>query len=299
VVQKPSSSDDTRIDLGDDLLEKPSENSTGDSAPTSLASLSLAEISDQLQSAKILMSEGLAEEAKKILRRILLSDPGNAQARKSLGDIHELELKQIFGPERRRSPERRQKEESFASIDSEMLMRQLDTDLRLGLFSENGGEAEGQLSGPSNQLSLFQDEKELNRFAENLEKTLGGATYRDRIDLGIGFLEMSLYELAARQFRAAIRKILHETSSESIALVSATSLLAYSLILGGRPFEATLALQPVLRDPEIKAEKKVELLYLMGRAYDSLQKHGLALEWYQRVREIDPYFRDIQDRLRK
>jgi hypothetical protein len=37
----------------------------------------------------------------------------------------------------------------------------------------------------------------------------------------------------------------------------------------------------------------------MARAYDCLNKPEQAQEWYRRVREIDPHFRDVQDRLRK
>src|SRR5437899_2675476 len=61
---------------------------------------------DEYASAKILLGEGLLEEAKKVLRRILVRDAQYTPAILALREIHESELKQIFGdgpqPRRRR-----------------------------------------------------------------------------------------------------------------------------------------------------------------------------------------------------
>src|SRR4051794_3122912 len=93
----------TTVDLGDDLLErtashtansfhipKPVDDVHVESAPP--LPTTADEIADQLQSAKILVNEGLVEEGKKLLRRILIADPRNLLARKRLDEIQELEL---------------------------------------------------------------------------------------------------------------------------------------------------------------------------------------------------------------
>jgi tetratricopeptide (TPR) repeat protein len=108
--------------------------------------------------------------------------------------------------------------------------------------------------------------------------------------MGIAFLEMGLYDLAARQFRPALSSPEHE--------VTANGLLAYALILAGRPFEATLCIEPVLGDSEVPREEKVDFLYLMGRAQERLGKPELARQWYERAREIEPSYRDAEERIR-
>jgi hypothetical protein len=296
--------DGTRIDLGDDLLEKTgslvSQRRPELSPPPILAAEDAElleeeepappapktedEIQDHLESARILASEGLLEEAKRILRRIILADPHHVAARKKLEEIHELELKQIFS-ESYTNRFLRKKKKSLGWIDSEAVMRQLDRDLKLGVFNE--GEAGESLAL---ELSLFEDREGLERFGVKLDKDLAGSTARDRLDIGIGFLEMDLHDLAARQFKAAARDPEHA--------LAATGLLAYALILSGRSFEATLTLEPVLGDSEIPREEKLDFIYLMGRAQERLQNRALALEWYGAAREIEPRYRDVEERIR-
>jgi hypothetical protein len=110
------------------------------------------------------------------------------------------------------------------------------------------------------------------------------------VDLGIAFLEMGLYDLAARQFKAAGR--------DPDQIHATTGLHAYALILAGRPFEATLVLEPMLGDSELKAADKIDFMYLMGRAYERLMKPDVAAHWYEQVAELEPHYRDSQERLR-
>ncbi len=117
----------------------------------------------------------------------------------------------------------------------------------------------------------------MDAFTLKLEQGLIGASLQDWVDLGIAFLEMDFYQIAVRLFTGACRKIDSEMQGEQS--LSATSLLAFSLILLGRPYEAISALQPLLRDVDLKAEQKIELYYLMGRTYDLLKKDELALRY--------------------
>ena len=66
---KNKETEGTRLDLGDDLLEKTSV--TGMPAMPSAA----MDAEDSFASAEILLGEGLVEEAKKILRKILRVEP--------------------------------------------------------------------------------------------------------------------------------------------------------------------------------------------------------------------------------
>jgi tetratricopeptide (TPR) repeat protein len=293
------SSNETRIDLGEDLLEKTAmipglpASDAPDSAhaqsPLDIPSGESGSIEDLIHSAKILVDEGLVEDAKKILHQILIIDSGNRAALEAMNSIQKEELKVLFREDitRQRAPHAKIKSQE---MDPEELMRKLDQDLGLGIFGQNSPIA------LASDLSLFQSSKDMETFALKLEKNLAGGKIQDWVDLGIAFLEMDFYQIAVRLFTGACRKIDSEMKGEQS--ISATSLLALSLILLGRPFEAISKLQPLLRDVEIKADQKVELYYLMGRTYESLKKFDFAIHFYDQVKKIDPRYRDIEYRLR-
>ena len=237
-----------------------------------------------LENAKILLNEGLLEEAKKTLRQILISFPGHVSARDMLDQIQDDELQQIFlsdeGPFVSRLSASKQPE-----VDSEELMKRLDQDLRLGVFDTDVP------SVGIESFSLFQDEKAMEKFILKLEKDMVGATSRDLLDLGIAFLEMDLYSIAARLFKL-------DCSREGAPL-AATALWALSLILLCKPFEAIAKMQPVLRNTDLKNLDKIEFFYLMGRAYEVLKEFPLASQFYQQVVDLDAGYRDSEWRLRK
>lgn len=294
----------TRVDLGDDLLQErtrvlrvgdePSLGSTKSAAspPVTPAPIKPETIDDSLETARILASEGFHEEAKKLLRRILISYPRNKLARKRLDEIHEQELQQIFGQnESRRSEilgrfrESRENADIPYFVDTESVIRALEQELDLGQETRGWG--------PSLIPSVQEDASALESVSGGIETSFaeaGGASSRDRIDVGIGFLEMGLHELATRQFRLA--------KGDPAYLLEATNLLATALIDGGRGFEAANELESIIRDPELSNEEKIDFFYLMGRAQEQLGKKAESRAWYEQVLAIDPWHRDVKDRLR-
>ena len=303
MTEKPDSlsqsSSETHVDLGEDLLEKTAfiPGLTASKAhvpsPLDIPAGESGSIDDLLHSAKILVDEGLIEDAKKILHRILIIDSSNKMALEAINRIQKEELKYLLREDatRQRTPQRKpQRKQEIQEVDPEKLMRKLDQDLGLGIFAQNFPVA------LASDLSLFQNPEEMAAFSLKLEKNLVGANIQDWVDLGIAFLEMDFYQIAARLFTGVCRKIDSEMQRDQS--ISATSLLALSLILLGRPFEAISKLQPLLRDGEIKADQKIEIYYLMGRTYESLDKSEFALHFYHQVMEIDACYRDVKYRVR-
>jgi tetratricopeptide (TPR) repeat protein len=227
------------------------------------------------------------------------------EARKMLEEIHESELKQIFGesdlPRRRYG---RREPETPEEISADLVMRDLDRDLRLGIFApggeENGAAGSGSASAAPS-LSLFKDRATMEAFGERMDRDFAHSPPAERIDLGIAFLEMSLYDLAARHFEAVVHALTleQEEGGAPDPLIAATGLLAYARILAGRGFEATLALQQVLNDAEVEELRKLDLIYLMGRAYEGMGKANEARQWYQKAGELEPHYRDTDERLRR
>ncbi|MBC7691098.1 MAG: hypothetical protein H7222_04965 [Methylotenera sp.] len=264
----------TLVDLGDDLLEKTRTTLT----PTPEVSNAF-NADDQLQSARILFGEGFFEEAKKILHRVLVEEPSNKTAIQRLEEIRQTELKQILNsdsPARSRRKSRPQPAEESDPFDADEILQKLDHDLKL---------SQGQVDPVA---ILFKDSAGMQAFSDRVEVECLNASSRDRLDLGIAFLEMGLHELSMRQFRVAQRSAEHA--------LPATALLAYTMILSGQAFEATLTLELILGDSEVRPDDQVEFIYLMGRAHEALQRNEFAVGYYREVMEHDPHYRDTRER---
>lgn len=260
----------TQVDLGDDLLEPTEERSLLESRGPESA----------FQNAEILFREGFTEEAKKELYRILRETPKDPSARKLLDEIQQFELNRIF-----QSHEK--PEEKTSRFPMRSILKELDRELQLGIFER---------SHPASlEASFFEDSVQIQSYLENLEKELKNASLKDRMDLGIAFFEMGLYEIAAHQFRKVSE--LSIRGAEYDLSVSALGLQALSLIEGGRPFDAILMVEGALADPDLRESDRIDFLYLMARAHEELEKWEAAGEWYHQVLENDPSYRDAKQRL--
>ena len=292
------------VDLGEDLLERtadlnqilvePSDPEIDPfSDPARYRSDKIVDISDSIKSADILVSEGLLEDAKRVLHSALRKAPHHIPAREKLRALHELELKYLFtGQSGVKMPERKKQEALPTRSEAESILQRLDGDFKLGLFADLTTERDG-VSG----MSLFQSQEELEKYGESLEKQLGEVGIRGRMDLGIGFLEMGLPMVAVRQFRSALNSA--ESSNNLEMRLGAASLLALALIRARKAYDAVICLEPFVSDSEIQPEDRIHFLYLMGVAHESVGKHDTALLWFKRVSEVDPYYRDVSERLRE
>ncbi len=273
-MRPPENVEGTVVDLGDDLLEKTAVLTHVVPSPQGVVgAASSPSIDDDLQSAHILLSEGLTEEAKKVLRRIVMAQPDHVLAQEKLAEIAELELSHLLSAEGRRS---RSQGPAPEALDVEAILVALDRDFNLGGVAA---------------LSLFQDAKEQKgwaKFSIDLGQRHSELTAQDRIDWGVAFLEMGLLELSIEQFKAAGRESL-----------PAQALLAYSLILAERAFDAAMVLEPIVGDSDVSGEEKIHFFYLMARAQEALGEPGLAQGWYEQVLETDRSYRDCAERIKK
>lgn len=275
-----SSSSSPVSDLGEDLLEptrfSPQLGGASTARPTSPDEL--------IRNAEILLNEGLPDEAKRLLHQVLIADPSHSRARHALDRIHDEELKQIL--EGRESPRSRTRSEIspplLGVIDPEQVLQRLDEDLALGLTSplltELAEDAEASM-------------RAMQAFLSEVDRAMVGATYQDRIDLGVGFLQMELYDAALAHWQAASR-----LTEDARLRLQASALRALALVLARRPYEASSELQPVLADQEIAWDDKTELLYWMARASEARGDVVLAASWYEQVLKQDPLYRDAASR---
>lgn len=255
--QGQSKAQETRVDLGEDLLAQALQKKG------TTAQLSLVEM---IQNAEILISEGLFDEAKRLLRKVLIQDANHSLARKMQENLQELELKKIFSDSENEKTESEQEED-----DIEAIIQKLSHDLHL------------------EDLSLFQDQEEIQNFCCSLEKKLSCELPQAWVDLGIAFLEMELYSISVRLFAGACQR----------GEQSAVPLLACALLAVGKPLQALSEIQPLLKDLEIPKAQKIELYYWMGRCYEKIGKTALGVQYYQFIFETEPNYRDVERRLKK
>jgi tetratricopeptide (TPR) repeat protein len=286
----------TRVDLGDDLLETRTVSRDGRAPsardprkdpsaaeremPSSDPPAAPESIDELLLNAKILMSEGLLEDAKKTLRRVLRLEPTSLSARDRLEEIQKIEIKRLLGQDDGSTGGggfvRAKKKSEPLLEDGESVAAALERDLG---------------PSPGSEEHFFADEAERAAFHANLERLCADATAQDRIDLGIAFLEMELYDVAIRMFRAA--------AADEPSARRARALLATAYVANGNGFEAMIEIEALVADQAAPPEEKVDYGYLAGRAQEALGNFGAASRWYRAVLQIEPGYRDAEGRLRR
>lgn len=272
----------TRMDLGDDLLQtrtilrSPRESdSEKNSAVKQVVEDSITPVDELLINSKILIGEGMWDEAKATLRRVLLIDPKNLAARDRLAEIQKIEIKRLLGAEENARA-------SFFQRTKKKPEEQLPEAVLAALEKEIG-------PGKDPEKVFFPHPEDQERFLEELEKNCSDASTQDRIDLGVGFLEMELYDVAIHLFRIAMR----DEALERKARV----LLATVLIAKGQCFEAMLELEVLIADQSATAEEKIDFGYLAGQAQEKLGNYEIAAVWYRAVNGIESGYRDAENRL--
>lgn len=271
----------TRVDLGDDLLGTHTVASGDRARPSSESDSSAPEsIEELLLNSKILLSEGLLEDAKKTLRRVLRMDPPNLSARDRLEEIQRIEIKRLLGQDDGgtgggfRGAKKKRTEPALD--DGESVATALERELGLE---------------PSTEERFFAEEPDREAFFDNLETLCAGASPQDRIDLGIGFLEMEFFEVAVRMFRGAS---LAEPGERR-----ARALLATAWVAKGNGFEAMSEIETLIADQSAPPEERIDYGYLAGRAQELLMNFEMAVRWYRAVLQVEPGYRDAEDRLRR
>lgn len=260
----------TRVDLGDDLIDKTrvadSDARAGGERPFSAE--------DALSSADILIGEGLYEEAKKILFRVLRERPELVQARDKLDRLHQEELEQILSGS---TPTRRGP--IAYAFDHERVLEKLNRDLKLDVF-------DAESSSPAAE-----------RFRESLKFSLDGADAQDQMDLGIAFYEMSLFGLALERFQDALKAARRKDPEDVRAALSAEYLQALTLVQMGRESEALVLLQPHLIRSDLEMEDRVHFMYLHARALERGGRPAEARAVLESILAWDPFYRDVRDRV--
>lgn len=228
---------------------------------------------EECEDARILFNEGLIDEAKKRLFRVLIRVPRYPPAIALLKKIEAAELKKILapGPDLTRSVSVNQ---GLLEDESETVIQELELALDLG----------SDLDRERGKQEFFLPNHALN--------------YTQKLDLAVAYLEMGCFSDALRELKQAEREIRNLKSfldSTGIAIVALTVRCLLSL---DRAFEAKVYLAPVLQEPDLRHDDKLLLYYEAGCIEEDLNQLESAHDWFQRVLEMDPFFKDVAHRIR-
>lgn len=226
--------------------------------------------SDDCESAKILMNEGLADEAKKLLFRVLANHSNYGPAKKLLEEIEEIELKEIFNSSGRNSTTN-----ELGVEDVDQLITRLEQDLNLNSVAHNSS---------TDEQTIF--------------NSTAGLRPKEYLDLAIGYIEMGCHADALRELHKAERIIRTEDTFLGETGLTVVSLIAKCLVSQGKHYEAKEFLQPILTETDLAHENKIILYYEMGCIEQALGNKNEAVQWLLHVMKIDSLFKDTNYRLK-
>jgi tetratricopeptide (TPR) repeat protein len=153
---------------------------------------------------------------------------------------------------------------------------------------------------PSSTRMIAHDEEPENNeqkdFAEMLDKFKAGISrnvdeedFESHYDLGIAFREMGLLDEAIGSFQKAARG--------PDQLVRASEAIGQCFMDKGEAGVTVTVLERLMSHPGLSDGQLVGVLYLLGRAAESLSRFADAAGYYQRVLAVQIGFRDASQRL--
>lgn len=280
-------SENTIVDLGEDLLEK-------------TAVISRGGIQHDFESAKIFVQEGLLEDAKRVLRQILVKDPTDPDARGLLERIQASEVREILvseGPKRPVSAAERLLESQAKTESIEFLVKKLDDDFGLNLSEAQDKEEATEGCATDLECDL---EKSLT---EAIGRTLPRLRAEDKQDLGIAFLEMEFHHLALICFDSTRkhwewRYALDADEAAMTRWISSAILQVITHLRLKHGFEGTQILEPMIQRGDIPLQHRAELYYWLGRSAEEVDQNSIARGYYAQVWVLSEGYRDVSERLR-
>jgi tetratricopeptide (TPR) repeat protein len=132
--------------------------------------------------------------------------------------------------------------------------------------------------------------KMLSQFKKKVAENVSVDDVRAHHDLGTAYREMGLYDEAIQEYQQALRA--------SASHLPTYELLGQCFIDKGQYEAAVRSLSRALDVPRIVEDELIGIYYYLGRAHESLGNTDSALEFYDRVFTLDINFADVTERLR-
>ena len=129
----------------------------------------------------------------------------------------------------------------------------------------------------------------LDKFKAGISRNVDDEDFESHYDLGIAFREMGLLDEAIGSFQKALRG--------KAQRVRASEAIGQCFMDKGEAGVTMTVLQQLVREPGMTDAQMVGVLYLLGRAAESLGRSAEAASYFERVLAVQIGFRDTANRL--
>ena len=129
----------------------------------------------------------------------------------------------------------------------------------------------------------------LQKFREQMAEQMEDMSCEEHYQLGVSYMEMDLFEEALQEFGFTMD---HPTLS-----MKSREWMARCYLKQDRPQEIIQLLADYLSRESYPRKSLVELYYLIGQAYQALERNDLAVDSFTKVYTLNTEFRDVKARL--
>jgi len=129
----------------------------------------------------------------------------------------------------------------------------------------------------------------LRKFKQGVAENVEDTDYDSHYDLGVAYKEMGLTEEAVAEFQKALRGTDRRARTYEA--------LGQCFLDLGQPAVATSLLSRATHEPGMDDQQLVGVLYLLGRAAETMHQPADAVRYYERVLAVDITFSDVGDRI--
>ncbi len=238
--------------------------------------MDFSRIKDELEKADILITENLLEDAKKILRKILIHHPDEIPAKRKLEEIQKREIEALLSKNNSNESVKGwlTKKEDSKIIDSWIFAFQKELDEQNSkIISE-----------------LFESQSKYEEYKKSILLKLKELSFQDRKELAIAFLTLELDEISIN----ILETINHNSEFE----YECNCLIAFLLIRTKRYGDAIQKCEVLLQDPKLDETQKTNIHYLMGTALEKLGEKKKSREFFKKVFNQNPRYKDIAGKMK-
>jgi len=230
-------------------------------------------VSAYLGLAETLRRQGSDQRAEAIYKQVLDTDPENQDAQRAL-----IELS---GKKEEEAP------------TAEVASSEEYVDLGAMIFDEEDEEKTTRFRVPAEAPSGDEDAdfaKMLDQFKEKVARNVPEDDVTAHYDLGTAYKEMGLIDEAIAEFQSALRARRDHLPTYEM--------LGQCFLEQGKHEVAIRTLKKGLEAPHEIEDELMGIYYYLGRAYEDLDDHDTAKDYYEKVFGLDINFQDVTERLR-
>ncbi len=261
-------------DVGLDLEEVKEEKATEATRVTGTA----ADLTDELQEVDFYLSQNMVEEARDIVRTLELDHAGHPELEKVKREVETAATMELGTKKDAQTPLEEILQDEFIDLQAEF-----GEDLEM--FSDNTELTDKQATEQVKSLDeLFSE------FKKGVEQQIDQEDYETHYNLGIAYKEMGLNNESIEEFAKA--------SHDDGRFLDCCFMIANVYEETGEIDQALEWLESGISRAEADGRDIKPLLYEAGRVLEAAGQADRSKEYYQKVYDISPKFRNVAKKLK-